>query len=258
MLGFFSRRNAHWTAIYNKHGVEVEILFDNLTEKEAFLEEISVIAELKYFGYKLANKTNGGEGTSGYKPWNKGESRNVETRLRVSAGLKRYYENNISARKGVECFKLWTNPKANKEIWANAGLVHSYWTMGAGPKQLARIFTDFGSGAFVKLTEAFKTGFVPSENDEWLAEFKGPKPILKENPFALLRKVQKFDVYLKSEEIYRMYKEGKRAKAISRLIGCNCSNVQGILLKFENGWNPNDDEVFSFIKMRASVEKLDE
>lgn len=59
-------RNKHWKNIVDKHGYTVEILFDNLTNEEALCEEISVISELRYFGYNLCNYTNGGEGTSGY------------------------------------------------------------------------------------------------------------------------------------------------------------------------------------------------
>lgn len=59
------KRNRKWHNIVNKHGFTWEILFDGLTEREALDEEVSVIAELRYFGYSLANLTDGGEGTSG-------------------------------------------------------------------------------------------------------------------------------------------------------------------------------------------------
>ena len=60
-------RNKHWHNVVNKHGYKVEILFDNLENKESGLLEIDAILELKYFGYKLVNYTNGGEGKLGYK-----------------------------------------------------------------------------------------------------------------------------------------------------------------------------------------------
>ena len=55
-----SGRNSYWNNIKNKYGVDVEILFDNLSEEDAFRCEKDVILELEYFGYKLANITKGG------------------------------------------------------------------------------------------------------------------------------------------------------------------------------------------------------
>lgn len=60
-------RNEHWKRVYGKHGLVVEIVFENLSEKEAFSCEIDTILEMKYFDYPLSNKTNGGEGQSGSK-----------------------------------------------------------------------------------------------------------------------------------------------------------------------------------------------
>ena len=85
-----SERNQYWHRIVNKYGYSVEIVFENLTEEEAFDLEINTILEMKYLGYTLVNMTNGGDGCSGLKftdlqrlnitngtkgkiPWNKGK-----------------------------------------------------------------------------------------------------------------------------------------------------------------------------------------
>lgn len=60
-------RNSYWNSTVNKHGFDVEILFDCLSEEESHAIEIDVIKELKYFGYKLVNLSSGGEGYSGYR-----------------------------------------------------------------------------------------------------------------------------------------------------------------------------------------------
>ena len=60
------RNNKFWQNVYKKHGRDVDIVFDNLSEEEAFQCERDVILELKYFGYKLTNQTDGGDGPSGY------------------------------------------------------------------------------------------------------------------------------------------------------------------------------------------------
>jgi len=61
-------RNSHWQNIVNKHGKpHVELLAHWDTEQEAFEHEKVLIACFKDMGYELANKSLGGEGSSGYK-----------------------------------------------------------------------------------------------------------------------------------------------------------------------------------------------
>lgn len=63
----FYSRNAYWNNTEKKHGVIVELVFENLTEEEAFQCEVDTILEFKYFDYPLTNLTVGGDGVSGYK-----------------------------------------------------------------------------------------------------------------------------------------------------------------------------------------------
>lgn len=56
-------RSAHWHNIVNKHGYTIEIVQKDLSEAEAFVLEIELIAKYKDQG--LCNRTNGGEGASG-------------------------------------------------------------------------------------------------------------------------------------------------------------------------------------------------
>ena len=84
------RRNSHWQNIVNKYGKpHVELLARWNTETEAFDHEKLLISCFRDMGFVLANKSDGGEGASGYKhtpeqieknrlaklgkaPWNKG------------------------------------------------------------------------------------------------------------------------------------------------------------------------------------------
>jgi len=59
------KRNKYWHRITNKAGYEVEIFLENLTEQQAFNKEKEFIKLYRDCGYKLANLTDGGEGTSG-------------------------------------------------------------------------------------------------------------------------------------------------------------------------------------------------
>lgn len=74
-------RNQYWHRVAAKHGFSVEIVFDNLTEEEAFDCEINTIIELNYFGYPLTNLSSGGEGNSGLKFSDK-------QRLNITEGLR--------------------------------------------------------------------------------------------------------------------------------------------------------------------------
>ena len=89
------RRNSHWKAIVKKHGsFNVEILANWETEKEAFCHEVLLIDCFKDMGYSLANKTNGGEGSSGYK-------HSDETKLKMKHSVSEETKKKISiARKG--------------------------------------------------------------------------------------------------------------------------------------------------------------
>lgn len=63
----YSNRSAHWNNVVNKSGGrEVKYLAKDLDEELAFLCEIEAIDKYRRLGIKLVNKTNGGEGTSGY------------------------------------------------------------------------------------------------------------------------------------------------------------------------------------------------
>lgn len=59
-------RNKYWQNVVNKHGYNIVILADNLTNEKALAEEILLIAHFKKFN-NLTNITSGGEGLVGYK-----------------------------------------------------------------------------------------------------------------------------------------------------------------------------------------------
>lgn len=74
----FCNRNRYWNNVKEKHGVIVEVIFDNLTEEESLQVEKDTILELTYFGYPLTNLTSGGESSTP----------SLETRLKMSASRK--------------------------------------------------------------------------------------------------------------------------------------------------------------------------
>jgi len=61
-----SKRSDHWKNVVNKYGFNAEILAYWETEQAAFDHEKLLISCFKDMGYKLVNKTEGGEGPSGH------------------------------------------------------------------------------------------------------------------------------------------------------------------------------------------------
>jgi hypothetical protein len=69
---YVTKRNKHWHAIADQYGFDVCIIAYWRLEQEALDHEMLLISCFNDMGYHLANKTSGGEGTSGLTPWNKG------------------------------------------------------------------------------------------------------------------------------------------------------------------------------------------
>ena len=74
-------RNKYWKNIVEKHGYSIEILAYWQSEKEALDHEKLLISCFKDMGYKLANLTDGGEGSTGWNP-------SIETRQKMSNSRK--------------------------------------------------------------------------------------------------------------------------------------------------------------------------
>jgi hypothetical protein len=88
------RRSDWWKRVANKHGYIVEILFDNLSEQDAFQSEIDVIAELRNFNTPLVNMTVGGTGASGYR-WTD-EAKRKQSIIRSGTKLTESHKKQIS------------------------------------------------------------------------------------------------------------------------------------------------------------------
>ena len=85
----FYKRGEHWNNVVAKYGKpEAQILAHWGTEKEALDHEVLLISCFRDMGYDLCNKTNGGEGTSGFKRttpvWNKGIPLTDECKQKLS------------------------------------------------------------------------------------------------------------------------------------------------------------------------------
>ncbi len=96
---FSKKRNIIWKRIVNKHGYYVKIIQNKLSEQCAFNLEKSLISKYRTEGVFLANLTDGGDGSSGYKHTSEtkkkiGESsrnmvRTAESSIKLSNSRKR-------------------------------------------------------------------------------------------------------------------------------------------------------------------------
>ena len=134
-------RNSLHDNISKKHGHAVVILYDNLTEEEAFFYEREVIEDLVYEeGYEiycnnievtkqysyLTNFTFGGEGQTGFKQSKetiekisiaiKKRNESPEARKKQSEAIKKYYENEKEREKiSIGVKKHYESPEARKK-----------------------------------------------------------------------------------------------------------------------------------------------
>lgn len=92
-----SSRSNYWKRVVGKHGLKVEIVFDNLEEQDSFQIEKDTILEFQYFGYSLVNHTLGGEGVSGYKFTE--EQRSRMSIAKGGTGLSRHLSRATSKRR---------------------------------------------------------------------------------------------------------------------------------------------------------------
>jgi DNA polymerase III gamma/tau subunit len=122
------RKNPHWSNVVNKHGLEVRILEDFLTEEQAFQREKELIEEIGL--ENLTNLTEGGQGgcqhpehkkkiSEGLKRWRENASNEWNTTLnkKVSEGMKRRWKN-VTAEERANLNKKIS--EGNKRKWENA------------------------------------------------------------------------------------------------------------------------------------------
>ena len=82
-------RNVYWHRVVAKYGKpEVQILAEWRTNQEALDHEILLISCFRKMGYELCNITEGGEGSLGMIPWNKGRSWSDEVKVKCGKANK--------------------------------------------------------------------------------------------------------------------------------------------------------------------------
>ena len=145
---------------YGWENIKHEILFDKLTEEEAYQKEIELIAYYKSnqreYGYNLST---GGEcGSKGVKKtyvWNKGKT-NVysdEIKQRISKGLKKHYATygNSSKTKFIKGQKAWNKGKKTPlEIRKKLSEAHKQLTGSKAPRSKPILKISIETGEILK------------------------------------------------------------------------------------------------------------
>ncbi len=90
------RRNKIWNDIVNKTDYKVDILFDDITIKEAIKKEIEFIelyGRISFGNGTLANLTDGGDGVSGYVHTNESKKKMSECRSGSNNPMRGFSQN---------------------------------------------------------------------------------------------------------------------------------------------------------------------
>lgn len=249
-------RTERWLRVANKYGWKVELVFENLTEDEAYELEVDTIKEFKYFNEPLVNFKKGGG--SGRPP-----TYSEVLGKRISESLKDYYKTHNSPMKGKEGLKLWSNGHCDIKAWLNLPLFYSYFIVGTSYSTFSKIFPDVSKTTFKKIYHYFKETGDPILDKYWL-EFssKHSIPILYEIPTRALKtfrcdeliiNISKFDFYVK---------QGFGDKRIASIFNVTPSSVSSLKEKITNGYDYRTDTVMQLIHKRldhlANTEYLDE
>jgi hypothetical protein len=100
---YMQGRNNYWNKIVAKYGTpEVQILASWDTEEEAFSHEVLLISCFRDMGYELANLTNGGDGTSGYKHTEEHRRKNSLAKMGKIWNLGRKHSEETKRKCGVK------------------------------------------------------------------------------------------------------------------------------------------------------------
>lgn len=111
-----TNRNAHWKNIVEKYKTyNVEILANWGAEKEALDHEILLISCFRDMGYKLANMTNGGEGTSGFK-FSEDQKQKISNSLKGTRNAAYGVPKSESVKQKIRASNLANNLKGAKSV----------------------------------------------------------------------------------------------------------------------------------------------
>ena len=128
------RSNPHWKYIVNKHGFDVIISQGNMSEEDAFLLEMWLIAKFRHEGHILVNMTDGGEGCRMPQP-------NLRKSVVCSNGMEFESVNEAAAWAGVGGSKI-SSVLNGRRLTAGG---FTWWLRGGQEKEYVSPSSRMGS-----------------------------------------------------------------------------------------------------------------
>lgn len=148
---YFGGRNNYWNKVVAKYGTpEVQVLAHWDTEEEALSHEVLLISCFREMGYGLANLTDGGEGTSGYKHTEEHRRKNSEYRLGKPAvwNIGRKHTEETKAKCGLKNIGRPTSEK-QKQIARQVHKGNKYAAGNTNNRKYRWIGTHIESGEVI-------------------------------------------------------------------------------------------------------------
>lgn len=251
-----SSRSDKWLNTANKYGWRVEIVFDNLSEEDAYALEVDTILEMKYFNEPLVNHNDGGRGGIP-TPYTEDFGK------RVSEGLKKHFAKHGSHHKGKDGLKYWENGRSNDLAWVNLELLYKYYSVGLRYSTLSRVFPEISKTVLCKVCDFFEKYGDPKTNVDWV-EYSNNHPSKKlvELPSRAVSKMSCYLVIENIEKFNNLIKNGHGTKFIAKNLNIPISTVGNMFNKIKKGYNYEEDPVMQLVQQRlrsiANAEDLEE
>lgn len=197
-------RNTHWKNIVAKHGLQIQIIADGLTEQEAFDLERATIEKIGRAS--LCNLTDGGEGGSG-------RIHSDEQRQNISRGTKKAFENPaiIEKLRQAQLGRKHSNETKSKQRDAKVGKPRSLETIQK--IRAAKIGKKPSEEARRKMSESRK-----GRKHTQSAIEKMRQKALSRSPETIAKQIASNTGKTRSEEAKRNMSAAQKGKAVK------CSN----------------------------------
>lgn len=246
-------RNYHWLNTVNKYGLEVNIVYNNLTNSEASKKERDLI---EFYGLNnLCNMTSGGDGCISLKQ---------ESRNKISNSLKGKVQSQETKNKRSASLKLtWQNEDLRNLKRDESLLLHKLGIIGNKGKPSAKKGKPF-AGDKEKLSKSLKNYYLT--NSTWNKKIINPEivsNIIKEynsgsNVFSISKKIllnrkvidrvllennislRQRKTIISKEDFYKIYiLSNLSQKEAAIYFNCSISNIQKLVTIYKIKKNGN-------------------
>lgn len=173
-----TQRSQHHRRMIKKYGVRI-FVFPCESEEQAFADEIQQIAQLRAEGFELVNRTDGGDGTSGYRHTDEAKAKVSKAQTGRPSTLKGKKLSDEVRKKVSDGVKKWAeqrNPEDRSKI-ATAATV-ARWAKISAEKRTVSAEVRAKISASRKGTPAWNKGISPSDEVRAKMSESGKKKVM--------------------------------------------------------------------------------